>query len=138
MLQNIYRAYDYQNESDVYDALEHSVTGNLLEDLFLKIQSGLRMQEQGGAIARVKRVEVGKIALAENSRHDPREINLDATWRVTGTVEHWGHIHTRENEFAARMKISATPEGRGRIVGFEVTDEKRVRFETAVRMFEDE
>ena len=138
LLQNIYRAYDYQNESDVYDALEHSVTGNLLEDLFLKIQSGLRMQEQGGAIARVKRVEVGKIALAENSRHDPREINLDATWRVTGTVEHWGHIHTRENEFAARMKISATPEGRGRIVGFEVTDEKRVRFETAVRMFEDE
>ena len=138
LLQNIYRAYDYQNESDVYDALEHSVTGNLLEDLFLKIQSGLRMQEQGGAIARVKRVEVGKIALAENSNHDPREIDLDATWRVTGTVEHWGHIHTRENEFAARMKISATPEGRGRIVGFEVTDEKRVRFETAVRMFEDE
>jgi hypothetical protein len=81
---------------------------------------------------------VGKIGLAENSRHDPHAIDLDATWRVTGTVEHWGHIHTRENEFAARMKISATPEGRGRIVGFEVTDEKRVRFETAVRMFEDE
>ena len=138
LLQNIYRAYDYQNESDVYDALEHSVTGNLLEDLFLEIQSGLRMQEQGGAIARVKRVEVGEIGLAENSRHDPHAIDLDATWRVTGTVEHWGHIHTRENEYFARMKISTTPEGRGRIVGFEVTDEKRVCFGTALRMFKDE
>jgi len=138
LLQNIYRAYDYQNESDVYDALEHSVMGNLLEDLFLKIQSGLRMREQGGAIARVKRVEVDEIVLAGKNENDPDSIDLDTTWRVTGTVEHWGHIHTRENEFDARMKISTTPKGRGRIVGFEVTDEKRVRFETAVRMFEDE
>ena len=122
----------------MYDALEHSVTGNLLEDLFLEIQSGLRMQEQGGAIARVKRVEVDKIALTGKNKNDPDSINLDATWRVTGTVEHWGHIHTRENEFDARMKINATPEGRGRIMGFEVIDEKRMRFETAVRMFEDE
>ena len=138
LLQNIYRAYDYQNESDVYDGLEHSVTGNLLEDLFLKIQSGLRMQEQGGAIARVKRVSIDKIALANKFKQDPHAIDLDATWRVTGTVEHWGHIHTRENEYFARMKISTTPEGRGRIVGFEVTDEKRVRFGTALRMFKDE
>ena len=72
------------------------------------------------------------------SEADGNRLPVDCTWRVIGTVEHWGHIHTRENEFAARMKISATPEGRGRIVGFEVTDEKRVRFETAVRMFEDE
>ena len=96
------------------------------------------MQEQGGAIARVKRVSIDKIALANKFKQDPHAIDLDATWRVTGTVEHWGHIHTRENEYFARMKISTTPEGRGRIVGFEVTDEKRVRFGTALRMFKDE
>jgi hypothetical protein len=138
LLHNIYRAWDYQNESDVYDALAHSVTGDLLEELFLKIQAGLRMQEQGGAVARVKRVSIDKIALANKFKQDPHAIDLDATWRVTGTVEHWGHIHTRENEYFARMKISTTPEGRGRIVGFEVTDEKRVRFGTALRMFKDE
>jgi hypothetical protein len=135
LLQNVYRAYDYQNESDVYDALEHSVADNLLEDLFLEIQSSLRMREQGGAIARVKRVEVDKIALANNNQNF---IDVDATWRVTGTAEHWGHIHTRENEYFARIKISTTPEGRGRITGLEVTDNKRVRFGTALRMFEDE
>ena len=136
LLQNIYRAWDYQNESDVYNALEHSVTGDLLEELFLKIQSGLRMQEQGGAVARVKKVTIEKIGVMATETAGP-EIAIDCTWRVRGTVEHWGHIHTRENEYTARMKIDATTEGRGRIVSFEVTDEKRVRFGTSLRRFED-
>ena len=67
LLQNIYRAFDYNEKSDVYDALEHSVTGDLLEELFLKIQSGLRMQEQGGAVAHVKRVRIMRIASGKNT-----------------------------------------------------------------------
>jgi hypothetical protein len=136
LLQNIYRAFDYNKESDVYDALEHSVTGELLEELFLKIQSGLRMQEQGGAVAHVKRVRIMQISPGENA--EDGRLPVDCTWRVIGTVEHWGHIHTRENEYSARIHLSTTPEDRGRIVGFEVTDEKRVRFETGVRQFEDQ
>jgi hypothetical protein len=135
LLQNIYRAFDYNEESDVYDALEHSVTGDLLEELFLKIQSGLRMQEQGGAVAHVKRVRIMQIASGKNAKDE--RVPVDCTWRVTGTVEHWGHIHTRENEYTARIHLSTTPEDRGRIVTFEVTDEKRVRFETGVRQFEE-
>jgi hypothetical protein len=136
LLQNIYRAYDYREKSDVYDALAHSVTGDLLEELFLKIQSGLRMQEQGGAVAHVKRVRIMQISPGENA--EDGRLPVDCTWRVIGTVEHWGHIHTRENEYSARIHLSTTPEDRGRIVGFEVTDEKRVRFETGVRQFEDQ
>ena len=135
LLQNIYRAFDYNEKSDVYDALEHSVTGDLLEELFLKIQSGLRMQEQGGAVAHVKRVRIMRIASGKNTRDE--RVPVDCTWRVIGTVEHWGHIHTRENEYTARILLSTTPEDRGRIVAFEVTDEKRVRFETGIRQFED-
>jgi hypothetical protein len=135
LLQNIYRAFDYNEKSDVYDALEHSVTGDLLEELFLKIQSGLRMQEQGGAVAHVKRVRIMRIASGKNTKDE--RVPVDCTWRVIGTVEHWGHIHTRENEYTARILLSTTPEDRGRIVAFEVTDEKRVRFETGIRQFED-
>ena len=135
LLQNIYRAFDYNEKSDVYDALEHSVTGDLLEELFLKIQSGLRMQEQGGAVAHVKRVRIMRIASGKNTKDD--RVPVDCTWRVIGTVEHWGHIHTRENEYTARIHLSTIPEDRGRIVAFEVTDEKRVRFETGIRQFED-
>ena len=136
LLQNIYRAFDYNEKSDVYDALAHSVTGDLLEELFLKIQSGLRMQEQGDAMAHVKRVRIIRIALA--TPVTKARLPVDCTWRVIGTVEHWGHIHTRENEYTARIHLSTTPEDRGRIVAFEVTDEKRVRFETDIRQFEDQ
>ena len=92
LLQNIYRAYDYGDQSDVYDALAHSVNGPLLDELFLKIQSGLRMKEQGGAIANVQEVRIVSIMPALDNPE-----SLDCTWNVTGTVEHWGHIHTREN-----------------------------------------
>ena len=132
LLQNIYRAYDYGDQSDVYDALAHSVNGPLLDELFLKIQSGLRMQEQGGAIANVQEVRVVSIKPALDNPE-----SLDCKWNVTGTVEHWGHIHTRENQYSARIKLDVSEKGRGRISKFEVTNEKRVRFETGLRMFDD-
>jgi hypothetical protein len=135
LLQNIYRAYDYRDKGEVYDALAHSVTGDLLEELFLKIQSGLRMQEQGGAVARVKRVRITHIEMAAPG--PGARLPVDCTWRVKGTVEHWGHIHTRENEYTARIHLSTTPKDRGRIVAFEVTGEKRGHFETVVRQFEE-
>ena len=136
LLQNVYRAYDYQSESDVYDALEHSCSGELLEELFLKIQSGLRMREQGGAIARVEKVTVSDMSPLKGNRDD--EAIVDCTWSVTGTVEHWGHVHTRENEYSAHMAISLTSEGRGRITEFDVIDEKRVRFETSLRKLDED
>ena len=130
LMQNIYRAYDYRDQSDVYDALEYSVTGELLEELFLQVQNGLRMQEQGGAIASVREVRIVSIKPEKDGA-------LLCTWNVTGSVEHWGHIHTRENQYSARITLDTSATGKGRISGFEVTDEKRVRFETGLRLFDD-
>ena len=132
LLQNIYRAYDYGDQSDVYDALAHSVNGPLLDELFLKIQSGLRMQEQGGAVANVEEVRVVSIEPVLDAA-----ATFNCTWNVTGTVEHWGHIHTRENQYSARITLDVSDKGRGRISAFEVTNEKRVRFETGLRLFDD-
>ena len=132
LLQNIYRAYDYNDQSDVYDALAHSVNGPLLDELFLKIQSGLSMQEQGGAIANVEEVRIAAIEPVLDAA-----ATFNCTWNVTGTVEHWGHIHTRENQYSARITLDVSEKGRGRISAFEVTDEKRVRFETRLRLFDD-
>jgi len=131
LLQNIYRAYDYREQSDVYDALKYSVTGELLEELFLEIQTGLRMQEQGGAVASVREVRI------ESIKPEKETNTLLCIWNVTGTVEHWGHIHTRENQYSARITLDTSAAGKGRISGFEVTDEKRVRFETGLRQFKD-
>lgn len=103
LLRNVYRAFDYHNESDIYDALARSVAGDLLADLYLKIKQGLIMQEQGGAVARVQSVKVVKTELAEGGGEDGFAEHV--TWQVEGTVEHWGHIHLRVNEYAADLEI---------------------------------
>ena len=60
------------------------------------------------------------------------QIQLRCRWRVTGTVEHWGHIHTRENEYQAVLTVSARMDA-WKITAYQVLDEQRVRFETGLR-----
>ncbi|MGO8698938.1 MAG: hypothetical protein ACLQVY_14585 [Limisphaerales bacterium] len=103
LLRNVYRAFDYRNESDIYDALACSAQGGLLAELYLKIKQGLIMQEQGGAIARVQEVKVlGTEPMESKSQNG---FATRVTWQVEGTVEHWGHIHTRVNEYSADLEI---------------------------------
>jgi len=103
LLRNVYRAFDYHSESDIYDALAGSAQGDLLADLYLKIRQGLIMQEQGGAVARVREVKVLRTEPAETKSKSGFAARV--TWQVEGTVEHWGHIHTRVNEYSADLEI---------------------------------
>jgi hypothetical protein len=134
LLRNIYRAFDYKTESDIYDALAQSVDGQLLDGLYLQIHKGLQMQEQGGAIARVRAVELlDQQVLASRWYPDGQpQLQLQCRWRVTGTVEHWGHIHTRENEYQAALTVSARADT-WKINAYKVLDEQRIRFETGLR-----
>ena len=49
---NIYRAFDYGGESDVYDALAQSVQGELLDRTYRDVRRSLALQEAGGAVDR--------------------------------------------------------------------------------------
>ena len=134
LLKNIYRAFDYRRDSDIYDALAQSVDGELLPKLYLKFKRSLLMAEQGGTRARVKEVKRigGKLTdVAKQSR-----FIYECRWQVTGTIEHWGHIHTRVNEYVAKFTVTATQHG-WKITKYEILDQKRVRFETGLRMAGD-
>ncbi len=125
---NIYRAFDYVDESDVYDALAYSVDGELLDGLYDQIYRSLIMQEEGGAISRVESVRMMDIdvesigVLPENEL--PGFVAV-ARWQVDGAVHHWGHSHERTNEYEARYTVH---EGLGgwRIAGSQVLEQFRV------------
>jgi hypothetical protein len=51
---------------------------------------------------------------------------------VVGTVEHWGHVHSRTNEYEARFTIEPRASA-WKITALEVLNEKRLKFETTVR-----
>jgi hypothetical protein len=131
LLKNIYRAFDYRDEKAIYDALARSVQGDLLADTYLKIHAGLLMQEQGGAVSHVQNVELLDTAIADAQ---PASFSAQVNWRVTGTVEHWGHIHTRVNAYEALLRISHG-DGAWKITGMEVGKQERVSYQLKVRKF---
>jgi len=130
LLRNVYRGFDYRSESDIYDALAQSVQGELLADLYLKIKQGLIIQEQGGAVARVKEVKVTKSEPATGQVKDGFVERV--TWQVEGTVEHWGHIHTRVNEYTADLGIVAN-HGAWKINLMDVVKQSQVRSAVSLR-----
>lgn len=133
--QNIFRAFDYHNESDVYDALAKSVDGPLLRDLYLQINERLTLQDQGGAIAKIEQVEFldGK-KLEEVGSGDELGFEFRCRWNLVGTVEHWGHIHERTNQYDAKFKVQIRDQA-WKITQMQGLDEQQIAAHTRLRQF---
>lgn len=111
---NIYRAFDFTKESDIYDALARSVHGDLLEQLYGDVYLSLVMQEEGGALSRVKDVNVLEATVDHVGvvpGFDVEGFQVTARWRVKGAVFHWGHSHERTNEYRAVYSVVRTGDG---------------------------
>jgi len=135
---NLYRAFDFAEETAVYDALAESVDGPLLEQLYLTIHRSLVMQEEGGAISRVRAVrrtavDIQSIGMLEAVNAHGAAATAPAApsfevlcrYQVDGRVTHWGHSHDRTNEYLARYTVIATPAG-WRIAAADVLEQTRV------------
>lgn len=111
---NIYRAFDYVDESEIYDALARSVDGPLLERLYAQIYRGLIMQEEGGAVSEVQSVTPVETSVESIGLLPPEDapgFTVATRWQVEGAVFHWGHSHHRTNEYHARYTVAQTEAG---------------------------
>ncbi|MBN2559765.1 MAG: hypothetical protein JXQ75_02380 [Phycisphaerae bacterium] len=125
---NIYRAFDYKTESDIYDVLARSVDGPLLDQVYNEVYQGLIMRDQGGAVARVQSVDILEAeAVSSGVLPDSGEVafRVCCRWRVHGAVYHWGHVHSRTNEYEAVYTV-AQRSGTWKITGAEVLEQHRV------------
>ncbi len=122
LLHNVYRAFDFRDEGRIYDLLARSATGDLLERVYLDTRRGLELQSQGGARARVKRVEVVEVDAVPASGGGFR---ARTTWHVAGSVGHWGHVHERRNRYRADLHV-APMDGRWKILDLEILEEERL------------
>jgi hypothetical protein len=105
LLHNIYRSFDYRDESDIYDVLERSVTGELLTNIYLETKRSLVLANQGGAQAKVKSVQLDSLELKPMA--EDNGFNTEVNWTVNGSVGHWGHVHQRSNRYQALLTIVA-------------------------------
>ena len=124
LLKNVYRAFDFREEEDVYDKLAISVTGDLLAEVYLENRRSFAVQAAGGAQAKVKEVNV-RNASAERLAGSPLRYALRGQWTAMGTVGHWGHVHTRQNLYDAIVTILAV-DGVWKITDLEVIEENRI------------
>jgi hypothetical protein len=122
LLHNVYRAFDFRDEEQIYDVLARSVEGKLLTQTYLETRRGLELAGQGGARARVKDIELVEISAQPAAGGGFR---ADAAWNVAGSVGHWGHVHQRANHYRARLHVRPTEAG-WRLSELEILDERRL------------
>ncbi len=106
LLSNVYRAFDFRSESDIYDVLAQSVDGPLLDSVYKEIQAGLVSAEQGGAVAKVKSMEVLESQLVDPQPRSDGAFEIKSRWRVEGMVYHWGHVHDTSSIFEAIYTVA--------------------------------
>jgi hypothetical protein len=124
LLKNVYRAFDFRQEADVYDKLAVSVSGELLAEVYLQSRKSLLIQKAGGAQARVKAVEVSEVTVTRLPER-PLALACNTTWTALGTVGHWGHVHTRKNLYQAMLTVEPV-DGAWKITALELLEERRL------------
>ena len=133
---NMYRALDFGNEERVFDVLETAIDGPLLEDVYLQMRKSLEVREQGGAVARVRSISYDDVVYQQRSDSSPQwpGFSCRSTWTVAGTVEHWGHIHERQNQFEAQFAVEPR-DGFWKITRMEIENQQQKSQRTTVRKF---
>jgi len=122
LLHNVYRSFDFREESTIYDVLERSVTGDLLTQTYLETRRGLELASQGGARAKVKELELIDVSVQHG-----RDGGFVArcSWNVSGSVGHWGHVHRRTNQYEADIAVEPV-DGQWKITALDLLQEVRL------------
>ena len=90
--------------------------------IYLETRRGLVLENQGGARAKVKEIDV--VDMTASSGEDGGFL-ADVTWVVGGSVGHWGHLHQRRNKYQAELDIRPV-DGAWKLVEMTVLQEERL------------
>ena len=124
---NVYRAFDYTSESEIYDTLARSIDGLLLQWIYNEIYQSLILREEGGAVCRISSVKTEDLQLLNTltTEKESAAFSVRCTWRVRGVVHHWGHMHARTNRYRADFTM-APRAGSWKIIDMDILHQTRV------------
>ena len=131
---NLYRSFQRPTEESVYDALAMSVNGDLLQEIYLEVQSGMVRQDQGGASAKISDIDVVLKKRLSSVQGERTSCRIRCRWNVSGTVEHWGHVHRRTNQYEADFVLSPVQEC-WKFTDMDLRDEQHVDTQITLRSF---
>lgn len=85
------------------------MSGELLADLYRQIYTGLILEEEGGAVARVqalRHLETDIEQIGVFGEEQAPGFLARSRWQVDGKVTHFGHSHERTTEQLAQFTVS--------------------------------
>ncbi|MBW7837335.1 MAG: hypothetical protein H3C28_11955 [Sphingomonadales bacterium] len=123
LLRNMYRAFDFRGETEVYDKLARTLSETILADVYLAQRQALMIEKAGGATAKVQSVAIRSVMPVSRKISHP---SYQVVWDVTGTVGHWGHVHVRTNRYEAMIRLISN-DGYWKIDGLDVLSEDRLQ-----------
>ena len=126
LLRNTYHAFDFRDESAIYDTLEKSVSGPLLEEVYLEMRSSLELENTGGPRVRVYEIALRECQDVPGGDTANGGFRTRAEWVTIGEVTHWGHTHERTNRYEAEIAFVADDET-WKINGLELLNEERIQ-----------
>ena len=130
---NLFRSFDYHQESQIYDTLARSVDGPLLRKLYLQINDSLRISEQGGAVSKIEEVQILN-GQQQAELFVENGFKYRCKWNIVGTIEHWGHIHERTNQYDAMFEVKVV-DSAWKVVAMDVLDQPQGIVKTRLRKF---
>ena len=117
LLFNVYRSFDARTPEDVFDRLARSISGDLLEDVYLETRESIRLENQGGL-----QVKIAEVEILDLERLPESEARYRCRWRAHGSVGHWGHLHQRSTERLAEFTLAPIA-GSWKIVAMDLINE---------------
>jgi len=125
VLSDTYQAFNISDENELYDTLAESVTGNLVDDLYLDNRRRLTAGTRQGTKVTIRSVNVLEIGEPVEGMTTDDGYSYDCRWAVVARVQHLQHVHHRQQIYSGVLTLQAD-EGRWKVAGVELHSEDRV------------
>jgi hypothetical protein len=107
VLSDTYHAFNLEDEQELYDRLSRTVTGDLVEGVYLDSRRKLTSGVREGAEVTVREVRVLSVGDAVEGSNAMEGYVYECKWSVTARVRHLQHVHHRQNIYTGRLRVQA-------------------------------
>lgn len=126
MHRNIYKAFDYDDDNEIYNCLSFSFAGDELECQFFEFLETIREYAAQGYKNFIRSIEYEDVIIEKKTK---KYIKVYMKWRVYGLVKHLLHEHNRRNTYEAIYRLEKEEKDDWKIVGTQILSGERIIFQ---------
>ncbi|MEJ2580075.1 MAG: HupE/UreJ family protein [Acidobacteriota bacterium] len=124
VLSDTYHAFNIADENRLYDTLSETVSGDLVDDIFLDSRRRLTAGTRKGTEVTVRDVSVLEIGEPLAGSDAEEGFSYDCRWEVIARVRHLQHVHHRQNIYNGVLTLRPE-DGKWKIARVELYSEDR-------------